>query len=272
LAESNPKKALSGTVLDIDAFLQSGRRCPIREPKLGIPLALTKAGNLTTDAQIAANRRNAESSTGPRTDEGKNVSKHNALKHGFTGSVAVLPTEDPKDYARFRDSLLESLAPVGSLEERLAEEIVEGSWRLRRAAKIEFGVLVSGVADADERFLGSRRRMLETTNHDVTTASLEAAGISAPDKVIEVTNPELHEYLEGVIDEVVGARRTEEARLAQAFIDDAAGPNAVAKLGRHETAIFRRRNQALATLTSIQGERYAKADERSQNASGEVIT
>ena len=220
---------------------------------------------MTTDAQIAANRRNAESSTGPRTDDGKNVSKLNALKHGLTGNVAVLPTEDPQEYARFRGPLLESLAPVGALEVRLAEEIIEGSWRLRRAANLEFGVLVNGVADADERFFVSRRRMFELTNGDIATKSLEANGSGGhPDTVIEITNPEVHEDLEAVIDEVIVAKRTEEARLAQAFIDDAAGPNAVAKLGRHEAAIFRRRNQALTTLTSIQAERFAKAEEETK--------
>ena len=219
---------------------------------------------MASEAQVAANRRNAKSSTGPRTDEGKNKSRLNPLKHGLSAEIAILPTEDPEEYARFREALLGSLAPVGALEERLAEEVVEGSWRLRRAANLEKGVLVRGVADADERFFVSRRRMFEVTNRDITSATLEAAGIGDPDKVIEITNPDLHEYLEGVIDEVVAARRTEEARLAQAFIDDAAGPNAVAKLGRHETAIFRRRNQALVTLTSIQGERYAKADEETK--------
>jgi hypothetical protein len=213
---------------------------------------------MTTEAQVAANRSNAQSSTGPRTEEGKHASRLNAVTHGFSGSIAVLPTEDPEEYARFREALLESLAPVGALEDRLAEEVVEGSWRLRRAANLEFGVLVRGVAYADERFFISRRRIFEVTNADITSARLEAAGLGRSDTVLEVTNPELHEHLEGVIDEVVGAKRTEEARLAQAFIDDAAGPNAIAKLGRHETAIFRRRNQALATLTSMQAERLTQ--------------
>ena len=85
-----------------------------------------------------------------------------------------------------------------------------------------------------------------------------------PDRVVAITNSELHEHLEDVIDEVVVARRTEEARLAKAFIDDAAGPNAMAKLSRHETAVFRRRNQALATLTSLQAERKARSGEESK--------
>ena len=48
-------------------------------------------------------------------------------------------------------------------------------------------------------------------------------------------------------------------RFAGAFIDDASGPNAMAKLTRHKTSLFRRRNQALATLIALQEARTANA-------------
>ncbi len=40
------------------------------------------------------NRRNASSSTGPRTEEGKSVSSKNALKTGLTGRTVLLPSDD----------------------------------------------------------------------------------------------------------------------------------------------------------------------------------
>jgi hypothetical protein len=49
---------------------------------------------MATEAQIEANRRNSKWSTGPRTDQGKNRSRFNALVHGCRASVLVLPTED----------------------------------------------------------------------------------------------------------------------------------------------------------------------------------
>ena len=45
-------------------------------------------------AKLEANRRNALKSTGPRTDEGKERCRGNALKHGLTGRGVVLPVED----------------------------------------------------------------------------------------------------------------------------------------------------------------------------------
>ena len=44
---------------------------------------------MATDRQIEANRRNALTSTGPRTDAGKAASRGNALVHGLTGEGGV---------------------------------------------------------------------------------------------------------------------------------------------------------------------------------------
>jgi hypothetical protein len=41
--------------------------------------------------QLEANRRNAQQSTGPRTEIGKKTSSLNALRHGPTSRIVVLP-------------------------------------------------------------------------------------------------------------------------------------------------------------------------------------
>ena len=46
---------------------------------------------MTSEAKIAANRRNAQRSTGPRTASGKSRVRRNALKHG----LAALVVRDP---------------------------------------------------------------------------------------------------------------------------------------------------------------------------------
>ncbi len=88
---------------------------------------------MTTEAQIEANRANAQKSTGPRTPEGKAAVAQNAVKHGLLARTAVLHGEDWEEHACFSEDLLNELYPDGVMEQELADRIVSLSWRLRRA-------------------------------------------------------------------------------------------------------------------------------------------
>jgi len=46
---------------------------------------------MSTRKQRLANKRNAQSSTGPKSDEGKHRSAQNALKHGTYALESVIP-------------------------------------------------------------------------------------------------------------------------------------------------------------------------------------
>jgi hypothetical protein len=92
---------------------------------------------VTTEKQATANRENAKSSTGPNTDEGRERSKMNALKHGLTAITVTVSAERAKDYEVFRDAMFEDRAPVGALECVLVERMVACAWRLRRAVRKE---------------------------------------------------------------------------------------------------------------------------------------
>ena len=52
---------------------------------------------MATAAQNEANHRNAQS-TSPRTEDGKNRARFNALDHGCRANILVLPTEDFGEY------------------------------------------------------------------------------------------------------------------------------------------------------------------------------
>ena len=91
----------------------------------------------TTKAQIAANRRNCQKSTGPSTPQGKAVASQNSLKHGLTASQIVIKSEDQAEFNLHRSQLLEEFAPQTPFESLLAERIVELSWRLRRAGNLQ---------------------------------------------------------------------------------------------------------------------------------------
>ncbi len=65
-----------------------------------------------SDARLAANRANAQLSTGPNTAEGKAKSSLNAVKTGLTGRTVVLPTDDAQAYSQHVARHFARLAPA----------------------------------------------------------------------------------------------------------------------------------------------------------------
>src|SRR5512134_2153380 len=88
--------------------------------------------NMATEAQIEANRINAQKSTGPRTPEGKAVVSRNAITHGLLARAGVIPGEDAHEFEVHREGLRKQLRPGSPLEEVLAQRVVDLSWRLKR--------------------------------------------------------------------------------------------------------------------------------------------
>jgi hypothetical protein len=115
---------------------------------------------MATKAQVAANRRNAEKSTGPRTAEGKEVVAQNAVKHGLSGRVDVIKGEDQEQFERHREALLAELKPQGVVETLLAERAVGLSWRLKRVERMQNEVFEVQLA---EQATPSARRLRSTT-------------------------------------------------------------------------------------------------------------
>ena len=91
-----------------------------------------------------AESTNQSKSTGPRTPEGKERSSHNALRHGLTGRIVVLPSEDLSVYQAFCKELMADLAPETPVERQYAQTFCDTQWRLNRARSLEDGMLALG--------------------------------------------------------------------------------------------------------------------------------
>ena len=87
---------------------------------------------------------NQSKSTGNRTPEGKAVSSLNALRHGLTGRIVVLPSEDINVYQTFCKELMADLAPETPLERQYAQTFCDTQWRLNRARSYEDSMLALG--------------------------------------------------------------------------------------------------------------------------------
>ena len=92
---------------------------------------------MSTAKQIAANRRNAQKSTGPRTAEGKAKTRLNPLKHGLTAETIILPFENPDDYRELQQAVLDDLQPQGITQQILVERFVQRHWVAQRLARTE---------------------------------------------------------------------------------------------------------------------------------------
>ena len=87
---------------------------------------------------------NQSKSTGNRTPEGKQRSSLNALRHGLTGRIVVLPSEDLGVYQAFCKELMADLAPETPVERQYAQTFCDTQWRLNRARSIEDSMLALG--------------------------------------------------------------------------------------------------------------------------------
>ena len=87
--------------------------------------------------QITANRINAQSSAGPRSEEGKSVSRRNAARHGILSGKLLLDDEDRDAFDDLLIDLNETLRPVGAVEFGLVERIAVTLWRQRRLVGAE---------------------------------------------------------------------------------------------------------------------------------------
>ena len=83
--------------------------------------------------QIETNRANAQHSTGPRTDDGKQRSSLNAVRHGLTGQTIVMPHEDMQAYLAHCQNYLQEWKPAGTTESHILQSIADSQWRLHRA-------------------------------------------------------------------------------------------------------------------------------------------
>src|SRR5262249_22248711 len=80
-----------GIIGNAGKFSGQCRPVPSRSMNRTLSKARTWSFLMATQAQIDANRQNAQLSTGPTTDEGKERTRHNATRHGLSGDGTSLP-------------------------------------------------------------------------------------------------------------------------------------------------------------------------------------
>src|SRR5215467_4395821 len=120
---------------------------------------------MTSFKQFEANRRNARRSTGPVTEEGKQRSRCNAVRHGLTAETVIGALEDAEDYGAFEAAVAAGFDAETAVERELVLRLASLLWRLRRATAIDTGLLETPsepqkVSDLDGAALANERAVV----------------------------------------------------------------------------------------------------------------
>ncbi len=93
---------------------------------------------MSSKLQIRANRKNASSSTGPITDEGKSASSRNSFRHGLTScAMTMILGENIEDYMLFANSLRAEHNAATPTEDALVTKMIESLWLSARAVRLQ---------------------------------------------------------------------------------------------------------------------------------------
>jgi len=105
---------------------------------------------MPSERQLAANKKNSQKSTGPKTPEGRAAVRLNGVKHGLTAATLVLPGESESDFESLLDSFEAEHQPATPTEEALVRQMAMAQWRLRRLYHIETAFFALRLIDTAE--------------------------------------------------------------------------------------------------------------------------
>lgn len=209
---------------------------------------------MTSDAQRAANRRNARTCTGPLSLEGKQRSRLNGVRHGLaTTATMVLPDEDVAAFEDLREALWRDLAPDGGLQEQLVERACLLLWRLARAGRLETAIYAYRRLVVEQRAIGRRQHHRRSR--------LQMPALYADEDYAAEGEAERRAELEQAIEDAV---------LAPAFLEDTHRDCVFDRLSRYERGLQRSLEQTLDRLARLQRQQAAETRATALTLEGEA--
>ena len=121
-----------------------------------------------SEAKLAANRANAQLSTGATTEAGKAIVSQNATKHGLTGNFKVLPSESQSEFDQLLAAFLRSEAPAGDDEIQMVHQMVEALWLSRRCVRLQNDCFAALETGTDEEQRAAHKSLALYTRYQTT--------------------------------------------------------------------------------------------------------
>jgi hypothetical protein len=213
---------------------------------------------MASDRQVAANRRNAARSTGPRTIGGKRRSRRNAYRHGLTAETVITSLEKAGDYHAFEAGIFDDYAPDSAVERELVARLASLLWRLRRATLIETGLFECPGGTLQQRHQDQLRHKSSHPELNVFYRLLHNPHIAVSD------GPAMAQSETSTAPSLPGNPIADPDRAHRRKIDTAStylhlcrtNPGAMKRLTRYETALWRQVAQALLMLETARRNRF----------------
>ena len=183
------------------------------------------------------------------TQEGRERSRCNAVRHGLTAETVISALEDAEDYQAFEAVIIADYDAQSAVERELVLRLASLLWRLRRATTMETG-LFEIQADHLSEFRRARQALpasreviytrfgrVDSVGHDRNPpsrdiAKTEAVPSSEPNPIATVVDPAVE--------------------LTRCFLRLANLPNfALDRLSRYEASLWRQARQILLALDAL---------------------
>src|SRR5205814_237133 len=187
--------------------------------------------------QLEANRRNARKSTGPITQEGKQRSRCNAVRHGLTAETVIGALEDAEDYKAFEAAVIADYDAQSAVERELVLRLAGLLWRIRRATTMETGLFeiqarqlieFRGKRDAQQNLIRRLFPLTDPEGVESESGSLPQEALSGPNA--DACSPDL----------------------AQCFLRLANLPSyPLDRLSRYEATLWRQAGQTMFALHAL---------------------
>lgn len=200
--------------------------------------------------RIAANRRNASKSTGPRSEEGKQRSRSNAVRHGLTAETIIAALEDAEDYKAFEAAITADYGAQSAVERELVLRLASLLWRLRRATTIETGLFE---IQADHLSDLTKERQIAPRSRQIVYAICGHVSVVQTDHESAPSGATIEpETVHPRDTTTAGPTATPSVGLARCFLQLANLPNlALDRLSRYESALWRQASQTVLVLEAL---------------------
>src|SRR6516162_8315079 len=128
----------------------------------------------TPEERREINRRNSLRSTGPRTPEGKQRARLNALKHGLRAEEFALPGEDQEELKRLTDEWVDYYEPRSPGERAVLDRCVYATLQAKRCARFHAEAVAEQVRSAQEDWFHTQEDEFAALKEQLQTAPAEA--------------------------------------------------------------------------------------------------